>query len=260
MAIVSARSQFRRQVPLVGVEVRDQSCLDARLSEVCAVCPVTELRMVRDLSPPSLTTAETARAWRPPQHRDRSVQDGAHEIPLSAAETSGVGDENNPLVEVALELEPSRGPLMSAVIRQDASSSSQYDEYQRIPKGPDLEPRRMNPFRASRFKSSFNPSCKQTRSRGRGIRLSFGALQGLHRHPTSQHRSVRTEARLAPRDPSRTGGDHLFHAARSPRLLFLVRRAGANFFLTSLSTIKNGRARYSAVLKAFEALGWVEMA
>jgi len=155
---------------------------------------------------------------------------------------------------------PSRGPLMSAVIRQDASSSSQYDEYQRIPKGPDPEPRRMNPFRASRFKSSFNPSCKQTRSRGRGIRLSFGALQGLHRHPTSQHRSVRTEARLAPRDPSRTGGDHLFHAARSPRLLFLVRRAGANFFLTSLSTIKNGRARYSAVLKAFEALGWVEMA
>ena len=110
MAIVSARShpfRFRRQVPLVGVEVRDQSCLDARLSEVCAVCPVTELRMVRDLSPPSLTTAETARAWRPSQHRDRSVQDGAHEIPLSAAETSGVGDENNPLVEVALELEPS---------------------------------------------------------------------------------------------------------------------------------------------------------
>jgi hypothetical protein len=122
---------------------------------------------------------------------------------------------------------------MSAVIRQDASSSSQYDEYQRIPKGPDPEPRRMNPFRASRFKSSFNPSCKQTR---------------------------RAEARLAPRDPSRTGGDHLFHAARSPHLLFLVRRAGANFFLTSLSTIKNGRARYSAVLKAFEALGWVEMA
>src|SRR6478752_10857933 len=35
--------------------------------------------------------------------------------------------------------------------------------------GPDLAPRRMNPFRASRFKFSFKPSCKQTLSRGLGI-------------------------------------------------------------------------------------------
>jgi hypothetical protein len=64
---------------------------------------------------------------------------------------------------------PSHVPLMSAVMRPDASSLSQYVEYQRIPMGPDLAPRRLNPFRASRFKSSFNPSCKQTRSRGGGI-------------------------------------------------------------------------------------------
>ena len=51
----------------------------------------------------------------------------------------------------------------------DASSLSQYDEYQQIPIGPDLAPRRINPFRASRFKSSFRPSCKHTRSRGLDI-------------------------------------------------------------------------------------------
>jgi len=37
---------------------------------------------------------------------------------------------------------------------------------------PLLAPGLMNPFR-SRFRSSFNPSCRQTRSRGRGIRSSM---------------------------------------------------------------------------------------
>jgi hypothetical protein len=45
--------------------------------------------------------------------------------------------------------------------------------------GPDLAPRRLNPFRASPFKSSFNPSCKQTRSRGGGIGYPLERLQGL---------------------------------------------------------------------------------
>jgi hypothetical protein len=33
----------------------------------------------------------------------------------------------------------------------------------RFPIGPERAPRRMNPLRASRFKSSFNPSCKHAR-------------------------------------------------------------------------------------------------
>src|SRR6266508_4220867 len=72
---------------------------------------------------------------------------------------------------------PSWSPLMLAVMTPDAISSSQYVEIQRIPVGPDLAPRRMNPFRASRFKFSFNPSCKQTRSRGLRIRSSFWSAQ-----------------------------------------------------------------------------------
>ena len=70
--------------------------------------------------------------------------------------------------------------------------------------------------------------------------------------------SARTAARLAlaiRRDPR---GDQLFHAARNPRLPFLVRRDEANFFLTSLFTIKNGRPRYSDVPKALTARGSVE--
>ena len=62
------------------------------------------------------------------------------------------------------------GRCQEAVMKPDASSLFQYVECQRIPMGPDLAPRRMKPFRASRFKSSFNPSCKQTLSRGLGIR------------------------------------------------------------------------------------------
>ena len=57
MAIVSAPShpfRFRRQVPFVGIEVRDQSRLDARLAEVRPVIWVAELRGVGNLSPPSL--------------------------------------------------------------------------------------------------------------------------------------------------------------------------------------------------------------
>ena len=46
---------------------------------------------------------------------------------------------------------------------------------QRIPIGPDRAPGRMNPLRESRFKSSFNPSCKHARARGLGISVSFGA-------------------------------------------------------------------------------------
>jgi hypothetical protein len=45
----------------------------------------------------------------------------------------------------------------------------------------------MNPRRTSEFKSSFNPSCKQTRSRGRGIRLSSGALTNSHYRPRLVH-------------------------------------------------------------------------
>jgi hypothetical protein len=49
---------------------------------------------------------------------------------------SGTGDEGKPLVEIAFESKPSSHvPLMSAVMRPDASSLSQYVEYQRIPMG-----------------------------------------------------------------------------------------------------------------------------
>jgi hypothetical protein len=64
---------------------------------------------------------------------------------------------------------------MFAVMMPDAISSFQYVENQRIPTGPDFAPRRTNPRRASRFRSNFNPSCRQTRCRDLGIWSSFFA-------------------------------------------------------------------------------------
>ena len=72
--------------------------------------------------------------------------------------------------------QPSFGPLMSALI-VPVAISPQYECVHLIPRPPMFVPRRTNPRRASRFKSSFSPSCKQTRSRGRGIQGSMLSLE-----------------------------------------------------------------------------------
>ena len=68
--------------------------------------------------------------------------------------------------------QPSRLPLMSALI-MPVATSLQYECVHVIPRRPTFAPRFMKPFRASRFKSSLNPSCRQTRSRGRDIQASL---------------------------------------------------------------------------------------
>ena len=62
---------------------------------------IIELGLISDLSPPGLPTAESRRAIWLPKHRDGTVSDWAHEVPLPTTEMSGARKENDPLIEAA---------------------------------------------------------------------------------------------------------------------------------------------------------------
>jgi hypothetical protein len=128
---------------------------------------------IRHAAVPGLSAAKGGRAVGLPEHRCGPVHSRAHEIPLPTAEVPGARQENDPLVEAA-KLDPEPTFVLAAHVGAHHA-------------GGDLTPVRMRPrnsttadvcaglnapLRVSRFRSSLNPSCKQTRSRGRPIRQS----------------------------------------------------------------------------------------
>jgi hypothetical protein len=105
---------------------------------------------------------------------------------------------------------PSSTPLILAVMVPDATSWSQYVEYHRMPVGPDRAPGRMNPLRESRFKSSFNPSCKHARARGLGISVilwSASSLPGVNK----QRSGIKRLSTIFPRNWERIGNARAWH-------------------------------------------------
>ena len=102
-------------------------------------------------------------------HRSEAIRNGTYEVPLFAAKMAGTCNEGNPLVELA-KLNTKPAFALSAHVRANNSSGNFNECVHVIPRPPMFAPGLMKPFRASRFRSSFNPSCRQTRSRGRGIR------------------------------------------------------------------------------------------
>jgi hypothetical protein len=90
-----------RKIPFIRIEVSYQLRLDPRLSSVSPTRGVVELGLVSDLPAPGLPTAESRRAIWLPKHRDGTVSDRAHEIPLPTTEMSGARNENDPLIKAA---------------------------------------------------------------------------------------------------------------------------------------------------------------
>ena len=90
-----------------------------------AIIAIEKLRLIGDLTSPLLPTGK----FRAPGGIQRTMRVdsvGANKEPLSTAEMSLTGNQNDPLVAAAdLDVEPSLGPslpLMSAVMKPEAIS------------------------------------------------------------------------------------------------------------------------------------------
>ena len=166
-----------RKIPFIRIEVSYQLRLDPRLSSVSPTRGVVELGLVSDLPAPGLSAAKSRSAVWLPKHRHGTVSDRAHKVPLPTTEMSRSRNEDDPLIK-ATKLDTKPSLVVSAHVRGNTA-------------GGNFAPIRMRPpystktdvcaapdeILSSRFKSSFSPSGKQTRSRGRGIQISMLRLE-----------------------------------------------------------------------------------
>ncbi len=124
---------------------------------------------------PGLSAAKSGRSGWFPKHRGGPVRDWAHDVLLVLPNCRGRAIKCNPLVELA-ELDAKSTGVRAAHVPGSQCTPlailPQYECVHVIPRALMFARAGQNPFRASRLRSSFTPSCKQTRRRGCAIRDS----------------------------------------------------------------------------------------